>query len=60
MPDFFRAVGMKYVAITCSNKNPADQETLEALAAQDAAVYQTAQGSIRISSTPAGISLRQS
>lgn len=60
LPDFFQAVGMQYAVITCSNKNPAESKTLEALEALNAETYLTANGPITVSSTPSGIQIRQS
>ncbi|MFI3168429.1 MAG: MBL fold metallo-hydrolase [Faecalibacterium sp.] len=36
------------VAITCSNKYPADQDTLDELAARDITVYQTVDGNVQL------------
>ena len=60
LPDFFRAVGMEYAVITCSNKNPAESKTLEALESLGTETYLTANGLITVSSTPSGIQIRQS
>ena len=59
LPDFLEAVGMEYAVITCSNKNPADAETLEALRQAGAKTYETSQGPITVVSTDAGIKIRQ-
>ena len=59
LPDFFRAVGMEYAVITCSNKNPAETKTLEVLEALSAKTYLTSNGEITVSSTPSGIQIRQ-
>lgn len=59
LPDFFQAVGMEYAVITCSNKNPAESKTLEALEALGTETYLTANGLITVSSTPSGIQIRQ-
>lgn len=59
LPDFFQAVGMEYAVITCSNKNPAETKTLEALESLGTETYLTANGLITVSSTPSGIQIRQ-
>lgn len=59
LPDFFRMVGMRYAVITCSEKNPADPETLSALAALGTETYLTADGPITVTSTARGIQIRQ-
>ena len=47
---------MKTAVITCSEKNPADEETLDAL---DALGCQTANGTVRILRTRNGITVSQ-
>ena len=59
LPEYFRALGMKAAAITCSNKNPADAETVVALESLGCKVYETVNGDIRVSSTSAGIRVSQ-
>ena len=59
LPEYFRALGMKNAAITCSNKNPADAETVAALEGLGCKVYETVDGDIRVSSTSAGIQVSQ-
>lgn len=59
LPDFFRAVGMDCAVITCSEKNPADPETLSALAALDVQTYLTDDGPITVTSSESGIRIRQ-
>ena len=59
LPDFFQAVGMQYAVVTCSEKHPADPETLSALAALGTKTYLTADGPITITSTASGLQLRQ-
>ena len=50
---------MQYAVVTCSEKNPADPETLSALAALGTKTYLTADGSITVTSTASGLQLRQ-
>ena len=59
LPEYFQALGMKTAAITCSNKNPADAETLAALESLGCKVYETVNGDIRVSSTASGIQVSQ-
>ena len=59
LPEFFRTLGMKVAAITCSNKNPADTETVAALESLGCKVYETVDGDIRVVSTQSGIQVRQ-
>ena len=59
LPEYFQALGMKTAAITCSNKNPADTETLAALESLGCKVYETVNGDIRVSSTASGIQVSQ-
>ena len=59
LPEYFRALGMKNAAITCSNKNPAEEETVAALESLGCQVYKTADGDIRVTSTASGIRVSQ-
>lgn len=59
LPEYFQALGMKTAAITCSNKNPADAETLAALASLGCKVYETVNGDVRVSSSASGIRVSQ-
>ena len=59
LPDYFRALGMKAAVITCSNKNPAEEETVAALESLGCKVYETVNGDIRVSSTASGIQISQ-
>ena len=59
LPDFFQAVGMEYAVITCSEKNPADPETLSALAERNVKTYLTSDGQVTVTSTASGLHLRQ-
>ena len=59
LPELFEALGMQYAVITCSNKNPADPETLEALDALGVKTYQTVNGTIKVTSSNRGIRISQ-
>ena len=59
LPEYFQALGMRSAAITCSNKNPADSETVAALESLGCKVYETVNGDIRVSSTASGIQISQ-
>lgn len=59
LPEYFQALGMKTAAITCSNKNPADAETLAALESLGCKVYETVNGDVRVSSSASGIRVSQ-
>lgn len=59
LPDFFQAVGMQYAVITCSEKNPADPETLSALAERNVKTYLTSDGQVTVASTASGLHIRQ-
>ncbi len=59
LPDFFQAVGMQYAVITCSEKNPADPETLSALAERNGKTYLTSDGQVTVASTVSGLHIRQ-
>lgn len=60
LPGYFQALGMKAAAITCSNKNPAEEETVAALESLGCKVYETVNGDIRVTSTSAEIQITQS
>lgn len=60
LPEYFQALGMKIAAITCSNKNPAEEETVAALESLGCKVYETVNGDIRVTSTSSGIRITQS
>lgn len=59
LPALFAALGMKEAVITCSEKNPADEETLAALDALSCRVWQTANGTVRVISKQTGITISQ-
>lgn len=59
LPDFFQAVGMQYAVITCSEKNPADPETLSTLAERNVKTYLTSDGQVTVASTVSGLCIRQ-
>lgn len=59
LPALFAALGMKTAVITCSEKNPAGEETLDALDALGCRIWQTANGTVRILSTKNGITVSQ-
>ena len=59
LPEYFQALGMKTAAITCSNKNPADGQTLAALESLGCKVYETVNGDVRVSSSASGIRVSQ-
>ena len=59
LPEYFQALGMKTAAITCSNKNPADAQTLAALESLGCQVYETVNGDVRVSSSASGIRVSQ-
>ena len=59
LPDFFQAVGMQYAVITCSEKNPADPETLSALAERNGKTYLTSDGQVTVASMASGLHIRQ-
>lgn len=59
LPALFAALGMKEAVITCSEKNPADEETLAALDALGCRVWQTANGAVRVISSQTGITISQ-
>ena len=59
LPALFAALGMKAAVITCSEKNLANEETLDALDALGCRIWQTANGTVRILSTKNGITVSQ-
>lgn len=59
LPEFFGFLEMQYAVITCSNKNPADTETLEALDALGVKTYKTVDGDIKVVSSAQGIRISQ-
>lgn len=59
LPALFAALGMKDAVITCSEKNPADEETLDALDALGCRVWQTVNGPVRVISDQNGITISQ-
>ncbi|WP_053583132.1 ComEC/Rec2 family competence protein [Lysinibacillus contaminans] len=56
---FFTAVKPEIAVITASNKNPADEQTLDALQAIDADVYITKDGTITVTSDGRTLSVQQ-
>lgn len=59
LPALFEALKMQYAVITCSNKNPADAETLDALDSLGVTTYQTVNGTVKVISNSAGIRITQ-
>lgn len=59
LPALFAALGMKNAIITCSEKNPADEETIDALDALGCRVWQTVNGTVRMISDQNGIAISQ-
>ena len=59
LPALFAALGMKEAVITCSEKDPADEETVDHLDALGCRVWQTANGTIRVISDQNGIAISQ-
>lgn len=57
--EFFKAVSPKFAVIPCSDKNPAAQETLDALAALGTRVYETRNGSLALTSDGHAITFKQ-
>ena len=58
--EFFQAVSPTYAAITCSVKNPPEQETLDALADVGCTVFSTKDSEVHVRSTQNGIHVDQS
>lgn len=50
---------MKEAVITCSEKNPADEETVDCLDALSCRVWQTVNGTVRVISNQTGITISQ-
>ena len=59
LEDYFSKVNMKYAVITCSDKNPAEQKTLDLLTAKGCRTFLTSNGTVRIRSTKSGIDITQ-
>ncbi len=57
--EFFAAVSPRYSVITCSEKNPADEETIACLKQLGSQVYVTADGDVEITFTKNGIKISQ-
>lgn len=58
--DLFEAASPTYAAITCSVKNPPEQETLDALEAVGCIVYSTKDSEVHVRSTKNGVHVDQS
>lgn len=58
--DLFEAASPAYAAITCSVKNPPEQETLDALEAVGCIVYSTKDSEVHVRSTKNGVHVDQS
>lgn len=58
--DLFEAASPTYAAITCSVKNPPEQETLDALEAVGCIVYSTKDSEVHVRSTQNGVHVDQS
>ena len=59
LPALFAALGMKEAVIACSEKSPADEETVDGLDALGCRVWQTANGTVRAISNQNGITISQ-
>ena len=59
LPALFAALGVKDAVITCSEKNPADKETVDGLDALGCRVWQTVNGTVRVISNQNGIIISQ-
>lgn len=59
LPALFAALGMKEAVITCSEKDPADDETVDSLDALGCRVWQTVNGTVRVISSPNDITISQ-
>ena len=59
LPALFAALGMKEAVITCSETDPADEETLAALDALGCRVWQTVNGTVRVVSDQNGLTISQ-
>ena len=60
LDDLFEAASPTYAAITCSVKNPPEQETLDALEAVECIVYSTKDSEVHVRSTKNGVHVDQS
>lgn len=60
LDDLFEAASPTYAAITCSVKNPPEQETLDALEAVGCIVYSTKDSEVHVRSTKNGVHVDQS
>lgn len=60
LDDLFEAASPTYAAITCSVKNPPEQETLDALEAVGCIVYSTKDSEVHVRSTQNGVHVDQS
>lgn len=59
LQNYFTAVNMRYAVITCSEKNPAEQKTLDILTAKGCKTFLTSNGTVHIISSESGISVTQ-
>jgi len=57
--EFLSAVSPEFAAITCSQKNPANQKTLDLLAEHGIKVYQTSNGTVSIRSSEGKLEFAQ-
>ncbi len=59
LDDFFAAVSPEYAVITCSQKNPAEEETITALEQLGTKIYCTVDGDIHITCTKDDMTITQ-
>lgn len=59
LPKYLSALRPQYAVITCSNKNPADERTLEALDTLGIQTFETVNGTVRVTSSSQGIRVTQ-
>ena len=59
LDDFFSACAPVYAAVTCSDKNPAEDKTLDALSACGTKVFLTSSGNVTAVSTPGSFTVTQ-
>lgn len=59
LPEFFQTVSPRYAVICCSEKNPADPDTLELLKVYGADVLQTRYGKVTVISDGVNLSVHQ-
>ena len=59
LPGYLSALNPQYAVITCSNKNPADERTLEALDTLGIQTFETANSTVRVTSSSQGLRVRQ-